>query len=337
MLPSHAAFFCSEFSFPMNNLLRNPSPLVLSFVRKIGSACGSHAGRPLRNAAALAGGLLVLSQPAVAVPLFSIDTAANTLVRIDSTTGVVSTVGALGQDARDVDLTLTADGRLWGLNSGGSNVSIWEIDKITGAVLSSAQAFAGSVPVGSAEGLGSRGNLLRLGYDLTSGGNSITLGEISPGGAVTAGMGTLVDMDALADGHGNPYGLYAFDRDTLHLTTTLFGIDPLTGSSTAIHAYSSVLGFHDLVTFDNGEGIAIDTFTGDLHRLNLSTGAVLEVVGLSSGPSGVYNGLALAEPLSATVPDSAGFLPVIGIALALAFQRGGGGRKDRRRSRAPLV
>lgn len=303
----------------MNKLLQHPIRVVLSFAFKFGPAGGSRAFNPGRKAAAVAGGLLLLLQPAVAVPLFSVNIVANTLVRIDSVTGVVSTVGALGHDALDIDLAQTADGRLWGLNSGGPTVSIWEIDKLTGAVLSSAQALAGSSPVVSAEGLGARGNQLKLSYDLTLGSNSATLGNISASGAVTAGMGTLVDMDALADGHGNPFGLYAFDREPQQNTTTLYGIDPTTGASSAIHTYAAALGFHDLITFNNGEGIAIDTFTGNLHRLNLSTGTVFEVVGLSTGPSGVYNGLALAEPLPAPVPDSTGFLPAIGLGLVFAL------------------
>lgn len=263
--------------------------------------------------AVVVAGLFAATQ-AYAIPLFSVNTASDQLVRIDSTTGAVTTVGSLGQNALDIDLALTADGRLWGLNSGGGRVDIWEIDKNTGALISSYQVFDGATPVMFAEGLAARGNQLKLGYDLTNTANSKTLGNLASNGVVTGGILTTVDMDGLADGNANPFGLYAFDREP-GTATTLYGINPAGGAATLIQTYSDTLGFHDLVTLARAEGIAIETFTGKLYSLDLTTGAVLGITNIGPTPSGVFNGLALADPLPSTVPES-GSLLVFGLGLA---------------------
>jgi hypothetical protein len=264
-------------------------------------------------AASLFAAAAVLLPPAQAIPLYSINTSTDHLVRIDSDTGVLTSVGALGRDARDIDLALTSDGQLWGLNSGSGLVELWQINKVTGAVDASAPVKAGAASVLSAEGLASRGNQLKLSYDLTAAGNSITLADVSSAGAVTGGIVTTVDMDALADGHANSYGLYGFDRNP-GTGTFLYGINPATGVSTLIQSYSDALGFHDLITLAGNQGIAIDTFADKLYRLDLTNGAVLGTTTIGTGGTGVFNGLALAEPLPAGVPDGASRLSV-GLAL----------------------
>lgn len=70
------------------------------------------------RAAILAIGLFTTTA-AQAILLFSIDTENDRLMQLDSATGAVTDIGPLGDDAFDIDLALTEDGRLWGLNTNG--------------------------------------------------------------------------------------------------------------------------------------------------------------------------------------------------------------------------
>ena len=232
----------------------------------------------MRNRTSLAflviAGTLLAVPAAQAVLLYSVDTTNDQLVRLDSVTGAVTDIGALGQNAFDIDLALTSDGRLWGLNAqSGTRVDLWEIDKITGAILSSSQVLESGNPVTSAEGLGALGGQLRIGYSPAGNSNSNTLGNLSTTGEVSVAITTAVDMDGLANGHSNPFGLYATDRAP-GTNTFLYGVNPLTGTSALVGLYADTLGFHDLVTL-SGEAIVIDTFADVLYRIDLGTGAFL--------------------------------------------------------------
>lgn len=270
------------------------------------------------GAAALLAAMLA-APAAQAVPLYSVDVAIERLVRLDSVTGAVTDVGALGRDVHDIDLALTADGRLWGLDSQyTTRVDLWEIDKLTGAVISSVQVFDGANPVRSAEGLGARGNQLRIGFDPTGGANSTALGKLSTTGAVSGAFTVAVDMDGLANGHANAYGLYATDREP-GLQTRLHGVDPAGGASSIIGDYSHTLGFHDLVTLP-GEAIVIDTFTDTLYRIDIVTGAFIGA-GTTLLVDSSYNGLALADPIAAAPEPGPFALAALGALAVLAAAR----------------
>ena len=118
--------------------------------------------------------LAVLATPeAAAESLYSVDVDGDNLMLLDSVTGVAIEIGALGDDALDIELALTLDGRLWGLNTGsGIGVDLWEIDRVSGAILSSVQVFEGATAVTRAEGLGARGNQLKIAYDPSGGSDS---------------------------------------------------------------------------------------------------------------------------------------------------------------------
>jgi hypothetical protein len=223
--------------------------------------------------------------------LYSVDITNDELVLLDSVTGGVTVIGPLNDNAHDIDLALTSDGRLWGLNSGlGNRVDIWEIDTATGAIISSFQVFDGAVAVQAAEGLAARSDQLKIAFDPLTTTNSTTLADLSATGVTSGTLGSSLDMDGLAGGHSNPFGLYAMDRNS-GVDTRLYGIDPVTNLSTLIGVYSD-LGLHDLVTLP-GEVIAIDTFTGELYRIDILTGAVVGApVTLLLDLN--YNGLALA-------------------------------------------
>ena len=127
----------------------------------------------IRGAAAIiAAAMLWSGHAAQAGPFFSIDSATDELVRFDSTTGAVTVVGALGTDVGDVDLTRTADGRLWGINSiFGDRVDLHEINTTTGAVLSTTQVNLSGIQ--NAEGLGHSGNQLVIGHSASSSASNI--------------------------------------------------------------------------------------------------------------------------------------------------------------------
>ena len=261
--------------------------------------------RVLGLAAALC---LVAAAPAGAVLLYTTDVDTDELVRIDSSTGTATVIGSLGAAASDVDLALTPDGRLWGLNSVfGSRVDLWEIDKLTGAVLTSVQVFAGGNPVQSAEALATRGSGLKIAYSPSGDANSATLGDLSLAGVVTNPIAADGDIDGLGNGNSNAPDLFRFDREP-GLHTRLYGLDADTGVSTLIGQYSDALGFHD-ATAVPGVVFTVDSFAPNLYEIDAITGAILNTVALSR--SGSYFGLALAEAgdvVPAAAPSGAALL-----------------------------
>ena len=232
---------------------------------------------------------------ALAVSLYTIDITNDNLVRIDSTSGSVSNIGPLGFNATRIDLALTSDGRLWGLNTiFGSRVDLLEIDKTTGAVLSEVQIFDGTTAVKHAEGLGAQGSQLNIAYAQTgiaNNGNSNQFADLSSGGIVSNVRVSNIDMDGLAGGSSNSSTLYAMDREP-GSQTSLYSIDPINGLGAIVGTYSDSLGFHDLVTLQD-EAIAIDTFTNNLYRIDLNTGLFIgTATAIQTGLD--YDGLALA-------------------------------------------
>ena len=67
--------------------------------------------------------------------IYSVDTASDSLVKIDSTTGVVTTVGAIGHDMGDVDLVYDNQ-TLFAINTRGQTFELLTLDPTTGAMLS---------------------------------------------------------------------------------------------------------------------------------------------------------------------------------------------------------
>ncbi len=66
---------------------------------------------------------------------YSVDTSSDTLVTIDSTTGTVTTVGAIGHEMQDVDLVYD-NGTLYAITSGTQTFELLTLDPATGAMLS---------------------------------------------------------------------------------------------------------------------------------------------------------------------------------------------------------
>jgi len=103
--------------------------------------------------------------PAAAALLYSIDRDTNQLVVIRSGSGEVTPLGALDFSPLDTDLTRVGES-LYVLDSElGVGVDLVELDRHTGATLSSVPVTSGGVAIKSAEGLTQVGGQLVIGFD----------------------------------------------------------------------------------------------------------------------------------------------------------------------------
>jgi hypothetical protein len=228
----------------------------------------------------------------------SIEVLTDELVRIDPATGGVTVVGSLGEDARDIDLTLTPNGHLYGLNSVFQDrVDLWTIDQTSGAVTSITQV----VGITSAEGLAHSGNDLKIGY--SSGGNptfSDQFADLSATGIISNAIsftvtntGNDLDLDGLSVGLGNvPF----YATDVFHPPssdfTGLFTVDPAAIIATAIGTFSTPSVFaNDLVPLGS-DVFMIDHVNDVLHKVNPLTGSLDASVSLTG--NGAYFGVAVA-------------------------------------------
>jgi hypothetical protein len=235
-----------------------------------------------------------------ATPFFSVDNDTDELVRIESTTGVVSVVGALGANFTDIDLTRTADGRLWGVDSiFGSRVNLHEISTSTGAVLSTTQVNLSGIQ--NAEGLGHSGNQLVLGHSTTSSASNV-FSELATDGTISNSVVTAIDMDGLSSGSGTvPF--YATDAAFFGSWFSIFyELDPSTPGNPQITAFGTGVESigSDLVA-DGGDIFFIDGLaTPELLSFDLAAPNVLLRVALDR--TGAYRGLALANSVAVSEP-----------------------------------
>lgn len=254
---------------------------------------------------------------AQAGPFFSVDTTTNELVRINATTGAVTVVGALGTTITDIDLTRTADGRLWGIDSVfGTRVDLFEISTSTGAVLSTTQINLTGIQ--NAEGLGHSGNQLVLGHSVNSSASNF-FSELATDGTLSNTVQTAIDIDGLAAGSGSvPF--YAMDAAFFGSWFSLaYELDPSTPANPQIAGFNTgteSVG-SDLVA-DGADIFFIDGLaTPELLSFNLSSPRTLQRVALDR--IGAYRGLASAEALSVSEPGVL-FILASGLA-ALGFTR----------------
>lgn len=243
------------------------------------------------------------SAASTAAPLFSVDSATNDLVRIESTTGAVTVVGGLGVNAFNMDLTRTADGRLWGLNSRfGNRVDLHEINTATGAVISTVQVTLGGNGLVSAEGLAHTGNQLQLSYSPDGDTFADHIGDLGLGGAVSNGSFVTVDIDGMSIATGTtPF--YTVDRDPADGDTFIHALDPGALPANLIATFDADdVRANDLLT-DGTDIFMIDGFNDELHIFNPGAPLALTSVGLDRG--GDYSGLAAAGPISVSAPGTA--------------------------------
>jgi hypothetical protein len=250
----------------------------------------------------LASAVCLFGSGAHAGPFFSVDITSDELVRIESTTGAVSVVGALGTDATDIDLTRTADGRLWGINSNfGSQVDLLEISTSTGAVLSTTQVNLPGIQ--NAEGLGHSGNQLVIGHSVnTSASNFIS--ELATDGTISNSVQTAIDIDALGAGSGTvPF--YASDAAFFSSWFSIFyELDPSTPTNPQIAGFSTgaeSIG-SDLVA-DGADIFFIDGLaTPELLSFDISSPTPLSRIALDR--LGSYRGLAIGTSVAVAEPGA---------------------------------
>ena len=232
---------------------------------------------------------------ATSVFFYSVDSNTDQLIHIDASTGTATVIGDLGQDARDIDLARTPDGRLWGLNSiFQSSVHLWEISPDTGAVISSVSVVGptGS-PITSAEGLGNDGNQLVIGYSSNGDANSNIFANLSEAGAITGPATLTIDMDGLSVG-ASTIPFYALDREPA-VSSRLYELDPPSANLLGPGFDPSTFRFNDLMPA--GQSIfASDNGDAVLHEFDLVSGAFQQTISLSLGTG--YLGLASAGPLT---------------------------------------
>jgi len=245
---------------------------------------------------------LVFAASGLAVDLFTIDRAHDTLVRVDTSTGTATVVGSLGFDLADGDLTFL-DGKLYAVSSGrpaaNGKSQLLQIDCATGAAVSVVDVlYNGSPHAGDAEGLGVRGGKLVVSFGADAW--SDRLGELDPLTGVISNASAVnipetyfgrVDIDGMAmDGAGVLFGwngettfneLYNLDTNTRLGINNNYATDDIWFDGPTLYGIGGA------------DGISLRTY-------DPATGATLTSVSLAGAQSGAnFIGLAAApEPAS---------------------------------------
>ncbi len=142
------------------------------------------------------------------------------LVKVDAATGQVDVIGSLGPSVQlDFPVPFPSlavlDGRLFVVNSttAGDPSELLELDRTSGAVLSSTQIKLAGNPIPIVEGFDSYGGQLVISYGLTSGGGAGTrsniIGNLALDGTISNSvtLSPLDDLDGLAvDSQGRYFG-----------------------------------------------------------------------------------------------------------------------------------
>ncbi len=270
--------------------------------------------------------LLFLAPITSAATLFSIETATDELVKIDSQIGVIEVVGTLDFDATSTDLASFGD-RLFVLDTiFTEHVNILEIDPLTAATISAAQVSIEGNPILHAEGLTHIGEQLIIGFSSNGNVFSDSLGDLSLTGEVTnsspftddVGITPTPDTDALgSDG-----------------TSMIFSADDTGGGRGPLSIFSAdrqAVSFDLIETVDiTGKDLVVDNENFLLLNNSFATGearlteiSANGVVGSSiSLGDGQYNGLALANESSSSTESVPEPTSTAGLLVAIALMAG---------------
>ncbi len=244
--------------------------------------------------------LVVVANTSQAVELFSVNTSTDELVSIDISTGTVTTVGMIGHEMHQTDLT-SLGGLLYAITSNssdqfsGTGYSLVTIDPTTGSSISSVNMTFDGGNV-HAESITTAGETLIIGYDHASLLSKRTA-EVSPvTGIVTNSQFHGVDIDAL----GTTLGGQMFGLDgssgspSNHFTFFTVERDPPGGAF--IGGVSFAGGMSDLAFAPVG-AFALDEVNSQLLQLDLSgSPTIVDTIPLSTGLTS-YRGLAyIPEP-----------------------------------------
>lgn len=243
--------------------------------------------------------------------IYSVEADADNLVLIDSATGNVTTIGALGFDATDVDLTMLG-GSLYALNSNhGSDVTLYQLNALTGATISSASVFQGATQITFAESLANVNGQLKIGYNQVGIFASNTLGTLATNGQVSVvGSSPAFDFDGMGvDQSTNT--LHGIDVTSLSPLSNFFtiGESPVSASNYLVNFPN----FSNDFAINAGLLYSMDHVDNDMHIIDLSTN-MFSTVDITSG--GTYLGAAIAS-----VPEPASSAMFITALFALSWQR----------------
>jgi hypothetical protein len=163
--------------------------------------------------------------------LFGIDSNTDSLITINTATGVGTLVGALGVNvSSDTGLTFDSSGNLWLSQDNGD---FFRVNPVTGAA-----TFIGNLGEGDVEGLAAFGNVI---FGLGETNNRIgtintTTGVFTPIGTLGFDVGTDLGLDFAPD--GRLFGIDTVER--------IFIIDPATGMGTLVATLQQDRSFESL-------------------------------------------------------------------------------------------
>ncbi len=267
-------------------------------------------------------GLTSIAAPAAAESLYTINTAASTLMRINSETAAVTTVGPIGFQFFGADLAylggsiyaITAHADGFFANAG---YSLLKINPQTGALLHSTEILLNGNKPFFMESIGVANGKLYVGFS-PGGTVSTDVGEINPvTGAITGninyqaipGVGNLygsfgVDLDGMSDHPTQPGSVLTMDNDAGLIS--LVRIDPVnvTASSEGQFYYTGG-GIDDVAVGLNGVYAIGD---GRLHLFNAGLDGVIEYKNFD--PLGQFVGLTVPEP-SSVIMAALGLIGVV--------------------------
>jgi hypothetical protein len=282
-------------------------------------------------AAVLAIVALLIPSVTAAETLYTINTAASTLIRIDSNNGHTSTVGSIGFEFHGADLAFL-NGSIYAITAHADGFfadagwSLLKIDPYTGQLLSDVEILLNGNRPFFMESLGSANGKLYVGFS-PNGTVSTDVGELNPvTGAITSNFnysaipgvnnffGSFgVDLDGMTGDPGNPSTLVALDTDANLISVVR--INPVNVTVSPIAQFTVSSGIDDLAI---GLNAPYMIGGGNLFRTNGGITGVAQTLALD--PAGFYSGLTVPEPSSVALA-SFGLLGLVALGWRKAGRR----------------
>lgn len=272
---------------------------------------------------ALLAGLLLAASTAAAETLYTINTAAGTLMRFNSNTAQVTTVGPIGFQFFGADLAYF-DGSIYAITAhadgffANAGYSLLKINPQTGALLHSTEILVNGDKPFFMESIGVANGKLYVGFN-PSATVSTHLGQINPvTGVITGtvdyfpipGMNALfgsfgVDFDGMSDHPTQGGSVLTMDNDAGLIS--LVRVDPVNVTASSEGQFFYTGGALDDVAVGRSGVYAIGD--GRLHFFNADLDGVVQYKNFD--PVGQFAGLTVPEP-SGIVLGALGLLAVIG-------------------------